>query len=181
MIRPKGNLELTIQSEKRLFLFSFEASSHRSMPRPSIVSKHFDNSSGSEEDLTLGARRVMRQRKHEQENRKKLGSLVPINGPTSSTGNSQPVEVIRLWEAVLLRAKRAETDYFIGDLKIEATEASVGSYTSQKSSIACPVRQGKSYDVNFGHVEVREFLDSRISGESVISEETAIEETTQKL
>ena len=79
------------------------------MPRRSIVSKHFDRSSGSEEDLTLAARRVLQQRKRDQERRKKLGSLVPIDR-SSFSGSSQPIEVTRLWEAVPLRTKRAETE-----------------------------------------------------------------------
>ena len=106
----------------------------------------------------------MRQRKRDQEQRKKLGSLVPIDGPTLS--NFEPVEVTRLREAVPLRSKRAETEV-IGKPEIEARDTSAGTSVDvhlwRKSSMACSVRTGKSYDVNFGHVEVREYSDSQTS------------------
>ena len=161
------------------------------MARPSLVSKHLGCSSGSEEDLTIGARRVMRQRKNEQQHMRMLGPLVPIinEEPQSSSGSQHaPVlKVTRLWVAVPLRTKRAETELIHNNSQPKLIMNEFIEERLRKSSMACPVRHSKVFDVSFGKVEVLDFSEeseeaARLlaqSEESVITEESGVTEESE--
>jgi len=74
-----------------------------SLPRSAIAStvvKVFDDSSGSDDDLGLEAKRILRARKKEREQIESLGPLVPIdtdcsNLPLSFTDGTGNVEALQ--------------------------------------------------------------------------------------
>ena len=55
-----------------------------SAPRRSTIVKFFGDSSGSEDDLGLEAKRIIRARKKEKEHLESLGPIVPIDSNCSN-------------------------------------------------------------------------------------------------
>jgi len=159
--------------------------------RPSVIKKYLDNSSGSDEDLNLEARRIMRQRKKEQERLERLGPMIPLDqsdftadDSATSSASSEEYKVTTLFSAIALRTKRAETELIVPHMAIvselfqqeQAKNNHPGSIesdptTSQiKSALADDVRQAcRKSVVNFGIVEERQFSDPE-SNESMTSE-----------
>ena len=127
----------------------------------------------------------MRQRKKERRHLRQLGPLVPIDedetgddaGPSNpqpcsseqsnrSGGKTPPLEVTRLWEAVPLRTKRAETELVDSNSQPKVLNKDIlpkiaAEECLHKSAMACQIRQSRKSVVTFNRlVEGREYSDS---------------------
>jgi len=140
--------------------------------------KHLDSSSGSDDDLNLEARRVMRQRKKEKERLEKLGPMVPLvlesdADPVTPSGSILDIP------AIALRSKRAETELNPGTYISEIFQGELVSYhssadLSQKSALVSDVRNSRKSGVNFSVVEQLVFTDDETP-----STTTSITSTTE--
>merc|ERR1711915_6030 len=78
----------------------------------SIIVKDLGDDSGSDDDLTIEAKRIMRDRKREKQQLEKLGTLTPISTSTLSSSSSVPLghscsKTGR--DPIPMRKKRADT------------------------------------------------------------------------
>ena len=142
------------------------STAHSTTSKPSTIVKYLDTSSGSDDDLGLEARRIMRARKKEQQHMQSLGPLVPIDGENSndddsvSTNNdrtSSEISFSRL--PIPLRVKRAETELIVTQclaelyaLRLKTLES---SSDSRKSSLIDPNRKASRKSVGYSVVEAR--------------------------
>ena len=85
----------------------------------SSIVRNLDDSSGSDDDLGVEARKIMKKRKDEQKRLDALGPLIPINNTENfnqtditepCTSNQSESVVQHFRRAVPLRAKRAESE-----------------------------------------------------------------------
>ena len=127
-----------------------------------------DTSSGSDDDLGLEARRIMRARKKEQQHIQSLGPLVPIDSENSNDDDSVQGSISetsckcdRL--PIPLRVKRAETELIVTQILAELYALrlkKLESSSERKSSMIDPTRRASRKSVGYSIVEARVDDDS---------------------
>jgi len=144
--------------------------------------KNLDSSSGSDDDLNLEARRIMRQRKKEKERLEKLGPMIPlvVNSDSDTALAEEGTSYVENnFPAIALRVKRAETELipeimiseiFKDDLMSHHSSADLSRKSAFISTSRKPSRKS---GVNFGLVEQLQFEDDESVSSTADSEKTA--------